>query len=189
MKTLKILLSEFLDQMEAAGRSGKTIRMQRHCVGHTLRWLEEAHGVVGPDQLNRQHIDLWSKAVRSRRKANGMPLAKNSIIKQFDSDRGFLQWLERNNALPVGLHKELPRIKPDQLLPTSVLRHDQMEVLLKHTDITTTDGFQLRAMEELLYTSGIRVGELLGLNLDSVDLGQGAEGAHRAVRAHGLRIS
>lgn len=72
--------------------------------------------------------------------------------------------------MPAGLHKELPRIKPDQLLPTSVLRHDQMEVLLQQTDITTTDGFQLRAMEELLYTSGIRVGELLGLNLDCVDL-------------------
>lgn len=84
MKTFKTLLSEYLDQMEAAGRSEKTIRMQRHCVGHTLRWLEEAHGVVGPDQLNRQHIDLWSKAVRSRRKADGMPLAQNSIIKQFD---------------------------------------------------------------------------------------------------------
>lgn len=172
MKTLKVLLEEFLGQMEAGGRSQKTIRMQRHCIGHTLRWLEETHQVIGPDQFNRQHIDLWSKTVRSRRKANGMPLAKNSIIKQFDTDRGFLQWLEKLGALPAGLHKELPCIKPDQLLPTSVLRHDQMEALLKHTDITTTDGFQLRAMEELLYTSGIRVGELLSLNLDSVDLVQ-----------------
>lgn len=170
MKTLKQFLVEFLDQAEAGGRSPCTIRMLRHCVGHTLRWLEESQQVTGPDQLNRHHIDLWSKVVRSRRTAKGMPLQQTSIIKQFDTDRTFLQWLEKNGALPSGLHKELPRIKRDRLLPTSVLRHDQMEDLLKQTDITTTDGFQLRAMEELLYTSGMRVGELLALNLESVDL-------------------
>jgi site-specific recombinase XerD len=45
-----------------------------------------------------------------------------------------------------------------------------MQALLQKTDTSTVDGFQLRAMEEFLYSSGVRVAELLSLDLESVDL-------------------
>jgi integrase/recombinase XerC len=170
MKPLKDLNTEFLDQLEAGGRSRNTIRMMRHHNGQLLRWLEETQRVTGPDQLNRAHLDLWTKTVLARRTAKGAPLQRNSVIKQFDTDRLFLKWLEKNGALPAGLSEVLPRIKPMNLLPTSVLTHEQMEQLLKSTGTSTVDGFQLRAMLEFLYTSGVRVAELLALNLDSVDL-------------------
>lgn len=170
MKTFSQHLADFLGQHEASGRSPHTIRMLRHCVGHTLRWLEETQQVTGPEQLNRQHLEQWSKTVRTRRTAQGLPLQPTSIAKEFDTTRTFIQWLEKNGALPLGLHQEVPRLKLPQLLPTSVLRHEEMEQLLKETDTTTVDGFQLRAMLEFLYTSGVRVAELLSLDLESVDL-------------------
>jgi integrase/recombinase XerC len=170
MKPLKILHEDFLSHMEFCGRSPHTIRMLRHCVGHTLRWLEETQRVTGPDQLNRGHLELWVKTVQARRTTKGLPRQLNTLIKQYETDRVFIQWLEKRGALPAGLHETLPRVKQKNLLPTSVLTHEQMEQLLSRTDITTTDGFQLRAMQEFLYTSGVRIAELLGLNLDSVDL-------------------
>ena len=170
MKTLKRHLAALLARSESEGRSPCTIRMLSHCVGHTLQWLKATKHVTNPAQLRGRHIDSWAQVIRNHRTAKGMPLKQNSVIKQFDSDRVFIKWLEANGALPAGFHKALPRMKRDRLLPTSVLKHEQMVNLLDRTDITTSDGFQLRTMEELLYTSGMRVGELLSLNLDSVDL-------------------
>ena len=170
MKPLKQLNEDFLAYMETVGRSKHTIRMQRHCVSKALRWLEETQSVTGPDQLNRPHLELWVKTIRSHRTTKGQPLTITSVAKHFDTNRLFIQWLEANGALPAGIHAIIPKVKIPDLLPTSVLTHEQMEALLMQVDITNTDGFQLRARLEFLYTSGVRVAEMLSLDLGSIDL-------------------
>ena len=76
-----------------------------------------------------------------------------------------------------------------------VLRQDEATGLLDVAAVAADDDDPIhvrdRAVLELLYASGIRVGELVGLDVDDVDLGadvvtrdgQGGQGAHRAVRA------
>lgn len=170
MKTLHQYLDEFGASGEATALSRHTIRMRRHCIGHTLRWLEERHGVRTPAQLTAAHLEAWAKFVTGRESSRGMPLRPTSVRKQFDSDRVFVHWLEKNGAVPEGLHEAVPKYKVPLLLPTSVLNHRQMERVLNGTATDTHTGFQLRAMEELLYSSGIRVAELLALDVADIDL-------------------
>jgi integrase/recombinase XerC len=170
MKTLLQYLEEFTALGRATAFSPHTIRMRQHNIGHTLRWLDERLGVRAPAQLTAAHLEAWAKFAAGRESARGMPLRPTSIRKQFDSDRVFLHWLEKTGAVPEGLHDAVPKYKVPLLLPTSVLNHRQMERVLNGTETDTSEGLQLRAMEELLYSSGIRVAELLALDVGEVDL-------------------
>jgi integrase/recombinase XerD len=55
-------------------------------------------------------------------------------------------------------------------LPTSVLTADQIETLLDAADIRTDLGLRDRAIMETLYSSGIRCGELVGLDVYDIQL-------------------
>ncbi len=57
-------------------------------------------------------------------------------------------------------------------LPKS-LSEAEVEALLQAPDLETAEGFRDRAMLELLYATGLRVSELVGLRLEQVNLNQG----------------
>jgi integrase/recombinase XerD len=61
----------------------------------------------------------------------------------------------------------LPKRIPEYLEP------DEVEVLLSSTDCSTLEGRRDKAMLEVLYATGLRVSELVGLELYSVDLEMG----------------
>lgn len=171
MKPLSAHLEEFLSYSTSLNRSRHTVRMLRHGVGHTLHWLEAEHSVTLPTQLDVERIEAWTRHVAQRcAKSNGLPLKPATVGKQFESDRAFLKWLEKRGVLPMGFHDAIPRIKLPALLPTSVLSHSDIVRLLGRIDVTNPAGIQLRAMLELLYSSGIRPDELLGLDTTSIDL-------------------
>jgi integrase/recombinase XerD len=60
-------------------------------------------------------------------------------------------------------------VKEPFFLPGSVLTHEQMRRLLDMVSTDTPDGYRLRTMLEVLYSSGMRIAELLGLDLGDVD--------------------
>jgi integrase/recombinase XerD len=173
MKTLADFLDEYLEHGRGRGRSPVHLRGQRFVILRTLRWLESVYQVSRPDQLTRGHLTAWTKQVSGQRTSKGFPLKPRSIAKQFDTDRKFVGWLETRGLLPSGLREELPNIKVPDLLPISVLTHQQMLRLIAGVDVSTPQGCQLRAALEVLYSSGLRVSELLGMDVASVDLAAG----------------
>ena len=60
-------------------------------------------------------------------------------------------------------------VREPKTLPGSVLTHEQVRRMLDAIPTDGAESFRNRAMLELVYTSGIRVAELLGLNLRDVD--------------------
>ena len=179
MKTLHERLDAYLLHAESRHQSPVHLRGLRFNVLRTLRWLEENHGVVRAEQLTPQLLDAWFRHVSTRRTRKGLPLKLTSVSKQIQTDRVFVMWLEKIGAAPLGLHEMLPQIKLPQLLPTSVLDHDKMTKLLDGLEKLTPDAHRQRAMLEVLYTSGIRVAELLAMDIDSVDL------SHSVIRVTG----
>ena len=172
MKTLQQHLGELLAHSHAAGRSPHTLKMIRHAAGHLLRWLEETHGVAVPERLAPIHLETWAGHLAGRRTRQGLPLRPLSIAKYFETARVFLHWLAKQGAVPAQFAEAVPRRRENSLLPVSVLTHPQVDRLLTHLDTGTAAGFQRRAMMELLYSSGIRPAELLGLDLRDVDLAE-----------------
>jgi integrase/recombinase XerD len=173
MKTLTLTqrLDAYLSHARAINQSPVHIRQLRFNVLRTFRWLESTHQVICAEQLTAVHLDGWFRHVSTRRTRKGLPLKATSVSKQLQCDRAFFAWLEIKGAVPTGISEALPQVKMPYLLPTSVLDHSKMVRLLERTKTDTPKMYRLRTMMEVLYSSGMRVAELLGLDLESLDLG------------------
>lgn len=100
--------------------------------------------------------------------------ARSTIARRAASARAFLRWASRTGV--IATDPSLRLVAPQRLktLP-GVLKQDEASALLDVAAIAADDEDALhlrdRAILELLYASGIRVGELVGLDIDDVDFG------------------
>ena len=170
MKSLIQYHEEHLDHMRARNFSRYTIRQCRCCVGVFLRWaLEE--GVATPDQLRPRHLQAWQKRLSQRLSVRGQPLKARSVNKHVETVNGFLKYLVQGGVTARALAEVIEHVKEPMFLPGSVLTHEQMRKLLVTVSTDTPEGYRFRAMLEVLYSSGMRIAELLGLDLGDVDFG------------------
>jgi integrase/recombinase XerD len=173
MNALAQYQREHLAHLQALNFSPCTIRQSRYCVGVFLRWLEERHRLESPECLRARHLQAWQKQLAERTNLKGQPLKARSINKHVETVKGFLKYLAETGLVAKHLAAVLQCVKEPFFLPGSVLPHEQMRKLLDNVCPDTPDGYRLRTMLEVLYSSGIRVAELLGLNLGDVDFKNG----------------
>lgn len=170
MKPFSQHLDDYLAYATTANQSAVHVRQVKFVELRMLRWLHEQYGITAPEKLTPQHLDAWVRHYSSRTTGRGLPLKATSISKQFQCDRTFLKWLGKIGALHERYFEKVPLVKIPFRLPTGVLSHKQVEKLLSYVDTSTAAGIQFRAILEFLYSSGVRVSELLGLNLQDIDL-------------------
>ena len=99
-------------------------------------------------------------------------LAPRSVSRALVSARRFFGFLESEGVRTdnPAIHLEPPKLM--QKLPR-VLREDEVEALLAAPDPSTLAGLRDKSMIELLYASGLRVSELVGLGLSQLQLDGG----------------
>ncbi|HZG57900.1 tyrosine recombinase XerC [Paenibacillus sp.] len=104
-------------------------------------------------------------------------LAKRSVARKLSALRSFFRFLMKEGRLAASPLQSIRSPKLDKPLP-SFLYPDQTIRLLEAPDGETPLGARDRAMFELLYASGLRVGELVGLDVDAVRLELGMALVH-----------
>jgi len=160
-------LAEFERHLRAErGRSEHTTRAY---LGD-LRSLLELAAERGTHRLDGLDLPLLRSWLASMTTAG---LARATIARRAAAARAFCAWLARTGRIPADPAVRLASPKRDQVLP-GVLRQGQAAALLDLAEVAADDGDPLhlrdRAALELLYASGLRVGELVGLDVDDVDL-------------------
>ena len=96
-------------------------------------------------------------------------VVKASIARKLSAIRSFFRYLVREEIISIDPTKGLSSPKLDKRLP-NFLTMDEITRLLEAPDLTAPQGQRDRALLELLYASGLRVSELVGLNLEQIDL-------------------
>jgi len=98
--------------------------------------------------------------------------SRTTIARRATAARVFTAWLKRTGRAPSDVGVLLGSPKSHRKLP-AVLRQDEARQLVESAASLADDGSPVGlrdvAMLELLYATGIRVGELCGLDLDDVD--------------------
>lgn len=98
-------------------------------------------------------------------------LSNNSIIRKLASLRSFLKFLCREGLVEKNWASLVATPRRKQILPT-FLTIDEVFHLLEVPGASTVTDLRDRAILEVFYASGIRVGELVALNLEDIDLKQ-----------------
>jgi integrase/recombinase XerD len=171
-KCLTEIMTELLDHMAARRFSRYTVKQNWSGIRLFLRWLEETHGVVTPERLRRVHLESWQQHLAGLA-FKGRPLRPRSVNKRIETVRNLLRHLADKGYISGHLEKAVDYVKEPKVLPGSVLNHVQVRAMLENVATDTPAGYRNRAMLELLYTSGIRAAELLGLDVRDVDFANG----------------
>lgn len=123
-------------------------------------------GVVDVVELDLRTLRSWL----ARLQTTGC--SRTTIARRATAARVFTAWLHRTGRLPTDPGAALGSPKKHKPLPP-VLRADEAEALIRAAAELADDGTPVGvrdvAMLELLYATGVRVGELVGLDLDDVD--------------------
>ena len=144
-----------LRQLEAAGLSAYTLRNYRSDISAYLQDKD-------PLALDRHDLRSYLTSL------NGT--APASLRRKLSTIRGFYRWLAAEKYIdsdPLRGVNGLPKV-PHRL--PGVLSHDEMVALLAAPDTNTPEGARDRALLEVLYATGVRLGEVHGLDLDDVNM-------------------
>ncbi len=94
---------------------------------------------------------------------------RSTIARKLSATRSFLFFLQQECFVRGARWSTVARPKQEKKLPRFLYYHE-VAALLEAPDSSTPLGLRDRAILELLYTSGIRVGELVSLDIHSVQL-------------------
>lgn len=164
-KTAEAFLDAYLRELSAVGnRSAYTIRNYRNDIGSFLRWCEAR--ALEPLQTTRALFREYLTELKD----SGMVAA--SITRRTSTVHGFYKYLLQEGATERDLLYGVALPKRPKRLP-KVLDPAVLDSLLNQPDPSTPAGLRDRAMLELLYGGGLRISELVSLDMGKVDLGEG----------------
>jgi integrase/recombinase XerC len=164
------------------------LRIERQASSHTIRSYEDDLGLYNGYLAEVKGEDADPSAVdpaRLRRYSAwlaGRGYAPSTIARRLASLRSFFRFLRREGLVAADPAAGLRNPKQAKRLPR-LLRIDEVIRLLEAVPLETPAGIRDRAMLETLYGGGLRVSELVGLNLDDLD----AESDLVRVRGKGRR--
>ncbi len=152
------------------------LRAERDLAPHTVAaylgdmtgLLEHAHrlGVDDVRGLTLRDLRSWL----ARQQSSG--LSRTTLARRATAARVFTAWLARTGRIASDVGSALGSPKPHRTLP-EVLRVDEAHRLVaaaaERADDGSAVGLRDVAMLELLYATGMRVGELCGLDVDDLD--------------------
>lgn len=162
------MLEEYLKQFL------EHLRYERNVSQHTLRNyssdLEQFRthlAKIGSLQIHAGEIDHltireWMSSLHSLNKK------KTSIARKIASLRTFFQFLVREGVLENNPAKLVATPKVERKLPNHLSMEDSVR-FIESPDLNTDLGKRDRAILEFLYATGMRVGELVTLNLKDID--------------------
>jgi len=161
------LLDEFSDTLWLEdGLSRNTLESYRRDLSKFARWLEQQRNasLLQGTQTDIQGF-LAHLVVEQKARATSTSRAISSLKRLY-------QYCLRQNKISVDPTVQITSPKLPRGLPKSLTEQD-VELLLNAPDINTPLGLRDRTMLEVLYASGLRVSELVGLSVAQVSLDMG----------------
>jgi integrase/recombinase XerC len=154
------------------------LRLNENASAHTVRAYESdlsQYVTYLAQQLNRRQSDLVpadldhaaARGFLGSLHARGN--TKASAARKLSAIRAFGRYLRREGVLEADPAALVGAPKREQRIPAH-LAVDEMSKLLETPDVTTPLGRRDRAILELFYASGLRLSELVGLDLEDVNL-------------------
>jgi site-specific recombinase XerD len=168
--TLKSLIAEFLEYLEIEkGCSSLTIREYKHYLKRFYNWVTENCPTIKPEDIDLDIIRRYRLYLAHLRARNGLQLERVTQSYHIVALRAFLRYLL--------VQRDIPTLSPDKIeLPKqssrsiTFLNLEQLDRLLNSPKIATDAGLRDRTILETLFSTGLRVSELVSLNRDQIDL-------------------
>jgi integrase/recombinase XerD len=162
------LLREYLDHlMVERGLSENTLRSYQRDLHRYLAYLD-GRGINRLDEVTEPVVAEFLAVLRAGEDGRS-PLAASSAARTLVAARGFHRFAVRDGQLTADVAHHVHPPTPPRRLPKA-LPLDRVEALIDACRADDLLGVRDRALLELLYSTGARISEAVGLDVDDVDL-------------------
>jgi len=159
------IIESFIDHLWMEnGLSENTLSAYRNDLAGFALWLQQRKkSLTGVDTAIIQDFLAHNYQLQQKRR---------SVARLLSTLRRFFLHLYRENRISEDPTRLLESPKGERSLPSS-LNEQQIDELLDAPDISDVLGLRDRAMLEVLYATGLRVSELISLQVSQISLQQG----------------
>jgi len=134
-----------------------------------VSWVE-LRGVTQPAAVTLPVLEAYQRHVSLVRKSDGMPLSVTTQLNRLTSLRVFFAWCARQRRVLFNPAAGMLLPRQQRALPKATLTHDEAEQVMATVDTGSPLGLRDRAILEVFYATGMRRGELAGIDLADCDL-------------------
>lgn len=170
--TIQEAIAHYLSARTIRGLSPMTVKTDRNLLRLFCRFLE-AGRIYQVEGLTGEKIREFDEDLAFQLSKKGKlfgPSYRNRILASLVM---FLKWIQQEDYTASDFSKGISLVKEPQKLPRNILTAKEVENVLKAPDSSTEMGFRDQVILELLYVTGIRSKEILGLRVHDADLPQG----------------
>jgi integrase/recombinase XerD len=121
-------------------------------------------------EITETDIVDFLKQMKEQGKRNGKPYAGHTLERSASCVRGFLTFLYRHEHILANPMEDMENPGKGIELRREIFSQDEMAAFLDAIGTKSAEGLRDRAIFELMYSSGLRTGEVVKLNLRDVDL-------------------
>ena len=159
----------FLEDGRVRGLAPRTLEHTRLLLDRFAEW-SECRGVPDVRDITLAHLPAFRRDLESRRGHGGRTISIAHVHRHIRIIRQLLRLLFKRGFLLSDLAAQIPELKDPMKLPRGIMDKGQVTKLLQSARLTTPTGFRDRTIFEVLYSTGLRGGELCKLTLYEINL-------------------
>ena len=158
------LLLDYIEHLEVEG--GRSAHTAENYTLYLERFVEFTND-IDVAKITSETIRKYRLWLNRYKNNNGDEISKITQSYHLIALRGFLGYLSKRDIYSLSPNKiELPKVSRRQV---TFLHFDEIEQMLEHINKTTETGLRDRAIIELLFSSGLRVSELVNLDREHIN--------------------
>jgi integrase/recombinase XerD len=165
---MQAYVDEFLDYLAAEkGYSGNTLAAYRNDLNQFTQRLSAEAGVTSWTEVNQSQIVDYILYMKE------LEYASSTVARKVAAIKSFFHYLRDEDIVKNDptLALESPKVKKH--LPKAISEEDVERLLAEPTKSDSPKALRDSALLEVLYATGMRVSELVSLNVGDVDLAAG----------------
>ncbi|RBY95668.1 integrase [Blastococcus sp. TF02-8] len=158
---LAVLLPDWRTHLRARNVAPSTIASYLRVGENLVGYLREAGMPTTAGAITRDHLEAFLAALVER-------VSPATVAKHYRSMQQLFRWLTEDGEIPRSpMERMRPPAVPEQ--PVDILTDDELRALLDAARGNTFENRRDTAMLRMLIDTGMRAGELAGLNVDDLD--------------------
>jgi len=168
--TIAEAIEQFLQYVEIEkGYSRLTVDAYRRYLGRFAEWVSGSTAVSAVGDINVDMVREYRLHLARSTRPDGQELKRVTQGYYLIALRALLRYLavQRDMDVMVADKIELPKAEGRSV---SFLKVDEMDRLVSAPDVSEEPGLRDRAILEMLFSTGLRVSELVKINRDQIDL-------------------
>lgn len=164
-------IQDFLDYCEIEkGHSRLTIRNYKHYLRRFWNWAKN-NGILSPTDITQEKIKQYRLFLNRFQDRFNKSLSRQTQNYHTIALRAFLKYLAKNDIKTLSAEKIELADTPDREI--HFLSDDELERIFNQPNIGKNKGLRDRTILEVLFSTGLRVSELVSLNREQIDINKG----------------